>query len=406
MNKANHRLIIAMVGLPARGKSTISNKIMHYLNRYRIKTKVFNNGALRRKYGPPESALAEFYNPDNLKASSFREKIAIMNFERALRYVENSGNVAILDATNVSLKRRRLILEFFKDYPLLFIECQNDNKDIIEMNIQKKVQTSEFKNLKTEEAIETFKKRIEYYKLIYTPLKEERNYLILDSLNSKIIEEYISDSLPYYELLRDLLVTDIVRSLFLIRHGETYFNLENRIGGDSPLTERGKEQAHMLGRHFSNKRIPKIFTSTKRRSIETAEIIGSYQKNPEIIQLKEFDEINSGICEGMSYEEIERYMPEVYYNRKKDKFNYVYPGGEGYVTMKERINLGIKKALFLSNVGENVMIIGHRAVNRMILSHFLYKREEDVPYIYIPQDQYYHIVSMERKKLFQLKPYK
>jgi hypothetical protein len=48
------------------------------------------------------------------------------------------------------------------------------------------------------------------------------------------------------------------------------------------------------------------------------------------------------------------------------------------------------------------MIVGHQAINRMILSHFLFRRTEDVPYIYIPQDQYFHIVSTQKKKLFEL----
>ena len=41
----------------------------------------------------------------------------------------------------------------------------------------------------------------------------------------------------------------------------------------------------------------------------------------------------------------------------------------------------------------------------MILSHFLYRREEDVPYIYVPQDKFYHIVATQTKKLFQLKSF-
>jgi hypothetical protein len=51
------------------------------------------------------------------------------------------------------------------------------------------------------------------------------------------------------------------------------------------------------------------------------------------------------------------------------------------------------------------MIIGHQAVNRMILSHFLYRRESDVPYIYVPQDRFYHITARQDKKLFELKPF-
>jgi broad specificity phosphatase PhoE len=73
--------------------------------------------------------------------------------------------------------------------------------------------------------------------------------------------------------------------------------------------------------------------------------------------------------------------------------------------MKDRIDRGIKKALYLSRPSDNIMIVGHRAVNRMILSHFLYRRTEDVPYIYIPQDRFYHIVATPDKKLFQLKTY-
>ena len=98
-------------------------------------------------------------------------------------------------------------------------------------------------------------------------------------------------------------------------------------------------------------------------------------------------------------------MPQVSEARKKDKYNYVYPGGEGYVTMQERISRGIKKALYLSNPLDNIMIVGHRAVNRMILSHFLFRRDEDVPYIYIPQDKFYYISSTPDKKVFQSKPY-
>ena len=73
--------------------------------------------------------------------------------------------------------------------------------------------------------------------------------------------------------------------------------------------------------------------------------------------------------------------------------------------MKTRNETGLKKVFFLNRHAQNIMIVGHQAVNRMILAHFLYRRDDDVPYIYIPQDQFYHIVSTQNKKLFELKPY-
>jgi broad specificity phosphatase PhoE len=335
---------------------------------------------------------------------ALREKFARINMERAKAYLRNSGYIAILDANNARRKRRAAIEKQLDDHPILFIECINDDEDILNLSIREKIKLPEFAHLK-DKATKEFLKRIDYYKMIYMPLKVERNYLRVDSLQNMIIEEKHSDVIPFYERLRDYLVTDEVRNLFLIRHTETEDNVENRIGGDSKLTEKGREQAAALGTFFKNKKISYIFTSAKIRTIDTAKAISAMQDDCRVISLKEFDEINAGICEKMTYEEIECKHPQVFKKRGADKYHYVYPGGESYETMKSRIIQGIKKSFFLNQQMENIMIVGHQAVNRMILSHFLYRREDDVPYIYVPQDRFYHIVSTHYKKLFELKRY-
>lgn len=403
MDGTPKKLFVAMVGLPARGKSTIASKLRENLLKDAVKTRIFNNGKLRRRLMRENTSYPEFYNPDNMDGVRLREKIALINIDRAKKYLENGGNIAILDATNVSSTRREIIIKLASKYPLLFIECMNSDEEILEASIRRKIILPEFQHLSEASAMHSFKRRIAYYRSIYNTLAKERNFVRLDSLNNKILKEEIRDSLPYYDRIRDFLVTDSVRNLFLIRHGETYFNLENRIGGDSHLTDEGRLQAWALARYFRKKAIPVIFTSEKARTIETAEPIKELQEHCSIIPLREFNEIDSGVCEAMSYEEIKEQMPSIYASRKLDKYNYVYPGGEGYVTMQERIDRGIKKALYLSGNAGNIMIVGHRAVNRMILSHFLYRRKEDVPYIYIPQDKFYHIIATQNKKLFQLK---
>ncbi len=400
------KLYIVMVGLPARGKSTIASKLKDNLIREGIKTRIFNNGDLRRKLGRKDTSFPEFYDPDNREGVALREKIAIMNIQRAKDYLVKKGQVAILDATNVSLKRRLKIMELLAgNHPLLFIECINNDKKILEASILRKITVPEFQHVERDEAIRGFKQRIDYYYSIYNPLRDEKSFIKLDSLNNKILLERTASDIPFYERIRDFLVTDTIKNLFLIRHGETYFNLEDRIGGDSDLTENGKIQAEALANYFKKRRIPVIFTSEKIRTIQTAVPIKQMQDNCLIIELAEFNEIDSGVCECMSYDEIREKMYMVYATRKRDKYNYVYPKGEGYVSMKERLDRGIKKAIYLSRNSENIVIIGHRAVNRMILSHFLYRRQEDVPYIYIPQDRFYHIVVTQDKKLFQLKRY-
>jgi broad specificity phosphatase PhoE/predicted kinase len=406
MTLKDEKLYIVMVGLPSQGKSTVAFRMQDVFRKNSIPTRIFNNGVLRRKYAPQmDTWSSHFYNPENVEAVELRRKFALMNIQKAKQYLNNQGQVAILDATNVSKERRELIEENLQDHPILYIQCVNNDNEIVELSIRYKVKSPEFVRLSEEAAIKEFKQRINYYKIISSDLNSERNYIKMDSLHNKIFEEQLVDQLPLYSRIRDCLVTDVVKSLFLIRHTETYFNVEDRIGGDAELTPKGMEQAEALGRFFHRKKIVYIFTSEKKRTIQTAQAIQRLQKDCTIVPLKEFNEINSGICEGMSYDEIQRTMPEIYSARKADKYNYIYPNGEGYNTMKERIKIGVKKAFFLNRKTDNIMIIGHRAVNRMILSHFLYRREEDVPYIYIPQDKFYNIVATQDRKLFELKKY-
>ena len=122
--------------------------------------------------------------------------------------------------------------------------------------------------------------------------------------------------------------------------------------------------------------------------------------------INELDEIDAGVCDSMTYDEIRRTMPQEYYNRSQNKYYYIYPQGEGYVTMRARVERGLRKALFLSEGRANIIMIGHQAVNRMILSLFLFRRTEDVPYIMVPQDQFFLINATHRKKCFERLPYR
>jgi len=402
----DEKLYIVMVGLPARGKSTLAIGLQDAFKKGRIPSRIFNNGNLRRKYRHlRETSLSDFYHPDNTEAAVLRKSLARINLERARAYLHGRGQVAILDATNVSWERRNMIEERLDDHPILFIECINDDEDILGLSILNKTKLPEFSHLDRLTAEREFLKRIDYYRMIYAPLTSERNYIRMDSLKHRIINERHIDSIPLYLLVRDFLVTDVVKNLFLIRHTETEYNVVDRIGGNPSLTAKGVSQAQALGRLFSRRKISHIFTSSAIRTIQTARFIAEGQTDCNIFPLREFDEINGGVCEGKTYREIEESMPEVFRSREANKYCYVYPGGESYETMKPRIRAGIKKAFFINQNADHIMIVGHQAVNRMILSHFLYRRDDDVPYIYVPQDRFYHIIATQDKKLFKLKSY-
>ena len=165
----NNKLYIVMVGLPARGKSTIAYKLKDNLTKYGIRTGIFNNGDLRRRLTGVETSRPEFYSPDNLHGVELREKIAVTNMARARDYLNRTGYVAILDATNVSAKRREKILRSITDHPILFIECINEDEKILKASIQRKISNPEFSHLTRENATKSFRQRIAYYEKLYTP---------------------------------------------------------------------------------------------------------------------------------------------------------------------------------------------------------------------------------------------
>lgn len=396
------RLCLVLVGLPARGKSTLALRLRDGLEAEGIKVRIFNNGVLRRIHYGEASSEPWFYDPHNAEGNKARDELSRLNMLAVREYLEEGGNVAILDATNASRARRRELETMLGEYPVLYVECVNDDPELLAASIQRKVRLPEFARLSRDEAIQSFRQRIGYYASIYAPLGEEANFLRVDTLYNKIIKEKLTFVVPYYVRIRDIMVSDWVNNLYLVRHGETFFNLEGRIGGDPPLTEHGLAQSRALADHFRDKPVPYIFISTKKRSREYAAALMADHPDSVLMELPEFDEINAGICEGMTYEEIHRRFPDEFAARARDKYNYSYPDGEGYASMYERVNRGFRKTLFLSGSAPGTLIIGHQAVNRVILSLFLYRHQADVPYIYVPQDKYYHIVATHQKKLFEL----
>lgn len=49
--------------------------------------------------------------------------------------------------------------------------------------------------------------------------------------------------------------------------------------------------------------------------------------------LKDLNEINAGICEGLTYEEIQEKFPQEFAWRDQDKLKYRYPHGESYLDL-------------------------------------------------------------------------
>jgi len=119
--------LIAMVGLPARGKSFTARRLSGYLSWLGYPTEVFNVGARRRtQLGPGQSH--EFFDPNNKYAVAQRRALAESVLDDALAYLRGPGRVAIYDATNTTRGQRDSIRAraAAEDRDLLFIELINN----------------------------------------------------------------------------------------------------------------------------------------------------------------------------------------------------------------------------------------------------------------------------------------
>lgn len=96
VNYVNKPHVIAMVGLPARGKTYISKKLARYLNWIGIFTKVYNLGEYRRSATSAYKSH-EFFRPDNQEAMAIRTECAVRALEDACKWLQEKGEVAVSD---------------------------------------------------------------------------------------------------------------------------------------------------------------------------------------------------------------------------------------------------------------------------------------------------------------------
>lgn len=95
--------------------------------------------------------------------------------------------------------------------------------------------------------------------------------------------------------------------IYFVRHGETVWNTQKRFQGlsDSPLTEKGIEQAKLLSKKLENINFDKFYSSPLKRANDTAKLIRG-NRNQEIEIFDDFKEISMGEMEGIQHEEFKK----------------------------------------------------------------------------------------------------
>ncbi|KAJ2491576.1 6-phosphofructo-2-kinase [Coemansia sp. RSA 2050] len=302
---SDHKLVVVMVGLPARGKSYIVKKLKRYLSWLGFQTKIFNVGDRRRLAGSTDehehkSASARhtngasatcagcdgssamdngmqtpscthcatrhssaFFDPDNAKAKQIREQVALDVFDDLLRWLQAGGQIAIHDATNSTIERRCALISRLKseaDVNLLFVESICTDKDIINRNIKLKTQSPDYVGIDPEVAEADFRARLRNYERAYRTIgaaeeKLDVQYCKIIDVGKKVIayniQGFLESQVVFYLMNMNL----ESRVIYVTRHGESEDNAAGRIGGDASLAPNGTKYAKALARFIDRRRV-------------------------------------------------------------------------------------------------------------------------------------------------------
>ena len=117
--------------------------------------------------------------------------------------------------------------------------------------------------------------------------------------------------------------------LYIIRHGQTDWNVAGKIQGsqDIPLNETGRAQAACLAKGMERRPVNAIYSSPQRRALETARAIADRQK-VQVFLLPQLVEISYGEWEGRTGEDILTTDRELYEAWWQHPATVAPPGGE------------------------------------------------------------------------------
>lgn len=345
------RIVIATVGLPARGKTHISVALARYLRWLGVKTHIFHLGDYRRAVVGPGHDIPDDYFHVNAKTSSvlLRNKILKKCREDILHFLNHeNGQIAIYDAVNpLASGRRALAKEFEKhNVQLLFIESTCTDEKIIEENVRSvKISSPDYVGWEPEAAVKDYLNRINARIPHFESMEEnELHYVKMINAGERVVVNncafgYLSQRIVFY--LLNLHIKS--RQTYFCRAGVT--KDEDSYKADASLSEEGKDysqkmtQALIAHREAERLNLIKhgapestalkpltVWTSTRRRTVETSEPLS--KAGYRVRQRSQMSQLNPGVCEKMSESKIREMFPQEVAKHERDPYHHRYPRAE------------------------------------------------------------------------------
>ncbi|MFH1692350.1 MAG: histidine phosphatase family protein [Candidatus Omnitrophota bacterium] len=180
----------------------------------------------------------------------------------------------------------------------------------------------------------------------------------------------------------------MLTKITLIRHGQTQWNHTKRYLGhtDIDLDATGKEQALRTQKKLKREEFHKIYSSDLKRAANFAKIVF---KGKEIFTTPDLRELNFGLFEGKTHDEIMNAHKYIYSQWLSSPFKTTVPDGEQLKDFKQRIT-NIFKKIIADNSGLSIGVVTHAGPIRIILNHVMNKQDIWEP---LPKLASIHIVE-------------
>ena len=148
----------------------------------------------------------------------------------------------------------------------------------------------------------------------------------------------------------------------LVRHGETLWNQQRRMQGqsDSPLSETGVRQARQLAQRLKQIDFGALYSSDSGRAHCTARCVADATGHDIVLEPR-LRERHFGVFEGLTGGEIQASYPDDYARFNSRDPEYVVPGGESAQQFRTRA-LGCLGELALRHAGAVLVVITHGLV--------------------------------------------
>jgi uncharacterized phosphatase len=152
-----------------------------------------------------------------------------------------------------------------------------------------------------------------------------------------------------------------VTTILLVRHGETDWNLHRRLQGhsDTPLNDRGREQALALASELAGEQIDAVYSSDLVRAHETARIVAEHH-GLDVTAIDDLRERHFGTWEGLSDDEIHERFPEA--------ASGAWGDGETREAMARRVFDALQR-IAETHPGGRVLVVSHGGPLRAVLRH-------------------------------------